>query len=420
MANQDASFFMPVSESCIGTRADLFFGLRGASRFYNEVVVPGIAGVRFVRQLSWAVAALSISEQIKKPPVTIIANGIEALGSKLEWEINQNYSFRGMRAFKRYSDEWTFEKLSTRQGYVYVPYRVSTVRALPQFTGLGMALGGAFRYNDMELSEIGRDLAAVILDGKGGGKEKIRSFIVPWVRGVREIANKKALTYALSPSSPTVDEQKIVLNCLMTVVELPFGLPNDAERRLRLVEFASVKQKIPFMDWLQVKNSLHAKQVRVAQNFEEYRNAILNLYSTCTNELSNIGAIGVEELVSRAPIDLAFQKLTDRAKIYTESAQDICPHSDAMLHAGNAQRGNNPAFLKELVQLDDRILRLVDGKICKGALFRNMQNEIEDEDGIADEDGSVQELGDAVEKFPHHRLAQFYALLSDCGVGGGL
>ncbi len=425
MPDPRGSFFIPAAESYSSARADLFFGLRGASRFYNETVVPGIAGVRFVRQLSWSVMALGLAEQIKTPRVTSIANGIEALGSKLAWRSDpSNFPFRGKRAFNRDPYEWSFRKLGTRQGYVQVPYRMSTVRALPQGLGLGLALAGASRFNDMELSDIGRELAELTLQGRGRGNEKIGRFLLQWIKGDREMGNWNALTNALSPACPDNVERDIVLNCIKTVVKLPPGLPEDPDRRLRLVRFATQGPGTPFLSWLAGESPEHARQVTVAEYFEAYRRALLGLYAACTKELFTLESIGLSHLAVCPGVAGAFQILTDTARNYLKSASD-CPHADAIRQAEHAAGADHPAFLKELVSLESRILCLVDGKVSRGGLYRNMLEE--DSDDLENPDFENSDLEDAADDlplalalFPHHRLTQFYSLLADCGLGGAL
>lgn len=422
MPEPQVSFFIPTSESYFSARADLFFGLRSASRFYNEIVVPGIAGVRFVRQLSWSVMALGLAEQIKTPRVTAIANGIEALGAKLAWKTDTlNFRFRGKRAFNRAPDEWSFRKLGTKQGYVQVPYRMSTVRALPQGSGLGLALAGASRFNDMELSDIGRQLAEVTLQGKGGGNEKIVNFLLQWIKSGREMGNWNALTNALSPVCPTKEEKDVVLNCIKTVVKLPSGFL-DPDRRLRLVKFAAQGSDTPFLPWLTRVSPDHAKQVAVAQHFEAYRSAILGVYAACTKELAALESIGLSSLAVRPGVTGAFQLLTKTARGYLQSAGD-CPHADAIRQAEHAAGADRATFLKELVSLEGRILCLVDGKVSRGGLYRNMLEEYPDDLENPDlEDPDLEDaaaiLSPASVQFPHHRLTQFYALLADCGLGG--
>ena len=43
------------------SRVDLTFNLNDAIRYHREMTVPGIGGLSFVRQLSWAVMGISLS-----------------------------------------------------------------------------------------------------------------------------------------------------------------------------------------------------------------------------------------------------------------------------------------------------------------------------------------------------------------------
>jgi len=91
------------------TRITLNFGLGRADRQLNELVVPQLGRIWFVRQLSWPVAALSLGERVRettnvKP--SAISHGLEALGCKLEWNKNPDSErILGKRAFGRDTDE---------------------------------------------------------------------------------------------------------------------------------------------------------------------------------------------------------------------------------------------------------------------------------------------------------------------------
>ena len=56
------NWFIPALEEFQSERALLHLGLNGAVRHYRELIVPGIGGVWFVRQLSWAVAGIALAK----------------------------------------------------------------------------------------------------------------------------------------------------------------------------------------------------------------------------------------------------------------------------------------------------------------------------------------------------------------------
>ncbi len=123
------SFLVPTIDEFDTQRADISLGLRRATRYYSELVAPGIGGAWRVRHVSWAVAGIYM-EQVhigkNKPKSMTIANAIEALGNKTAWDVNKDHNGRvdfkvlGIQAFKRNPDEWEFAKLRQKNYYVQI------------------------------------------------------------------------------------------------------------------------------------------------------------------------------------------------------------------------------------------------------------------------------------------------------------
>lgn len=417
----DGDFFIPVADTYNVSRADLFFGLRRAVRFYNEVVVPGIAGVHFIRQLSWAAGALHLRNSgAEKLPYSAIkiANGIEALGCKLAWgHDREKYHFRGVRAFARNEDELSFKVLSTQSGYVQIPYRMATVRALPEFSGLGLVREGTMRFNQMELTAKGEEFAEIFLGGSkvGRGGGSVGSFLGEWLRGKRAVgenASHCVLYKALGPDVPSSQEQKTVIECLKTVVTLPSDLHEDPDRRIRLVEYFAGQQNEPFLDWAKRTNNAYAVQLLAAQAFDEFRKGIQTFYAACTGELDTLPAdMSLQELSGKQNVEKSFNELVTKSKAYIDAAKEVCEHQDSIRQAEAFVKDKIMECSKQLIAMDDRILTLVDNKVTRGPLYRNMLGTEED----MDEAGDLSELPQDTD-LPHSRLTQLRWLLRDCGV----
>lgn len=420
--SSETYFLIPAAESYGGTRADLSFGLRRAARYYNEVVVPGIAGVWFVRQLSWATAALRLREKLaggsRAPSAIRIANGIEALGCKLSWNGNRDdYHRKGVRAFGRNPDDWSFRLLSTQRGYVQTPYRMSTVRALPEEVGLGFAQGSTTLFNRMWLTKRGEELADSLLHGCRVGNAALESFLVGWIKGEREVgkyAPLPRLHEGLGPYVPTDEEKKTVLKALKTVATLPGDLPPDPDRRFRLVEYFSQPPTEPILDWIERRNSDHARQTKAACAFDSYREAIDSFYAECTGVIAlHDRGLSLRECAAFQNITDLFDDLEDSARTFLTAAREGCEHPDALNSASAVLRDGTVGTLRNLVMMDDRILCLVDDKVCRGPLFRTMQEtESQDDETDLKQQGTPDDL-------PHVKLIQLRSLLAGCGVTGG-
>ncbi len=73
-----SEWFIPAKEEFQSLRALWTLGLNRAIRYYRELVVPGIGGVWFVRQLSWAAADIALAREHHIKPAKV-ANAIKAL-----------------------------------------------------------------------------------------------------------------------------------------------------------------------------------------------------------------------------------------------------------------------------------------------------------------------------------------------------
>ncbi|MCF6156157.1 MAG: hypothetical protein E3K36_13140 [Candidatus Brocadia sp.] len=221
-------WFIPEMEEFETQRALLNLNLNKAIRYYRELVVPGIGGVWFVRQMSWAVAGIQLVQEINSFGPVKIANAIEALACKLVWEQDQNQGVRGKRAFNKYRDARSFKEISQPKYYVRIPYRSSTVRAL---SGLGLTRGT--RFNSMELEPNGLVLAEAFLNQKKGGQggKSVRNAITDWIGG--DEIGKGNIVDGLWRDGVTGEEKQISRDRLRADSKDSLA---DRGRRARLIE----------------------------------------------------------------------------------------------------------------------------------------------------------------------------------------
>lgn len=236
-------WFAPESDVPTGGRLNLDFGMRSSDLFFRERVVPGIGGAWFVRQLSWACAALALhaKQGVRRGPrATDIAHAIEALGSKRAWWAEEESNrINGVRAFQRDEDDFSFATLSRRKNYVQVTHRQGAVRALRGEPSLGLAVGG--RFDGLALLPPGQDLADAFLYqpvGKGGAA--LEGKLLAWIAGA-DVGEAPSLVNALSPSRPSKAEYEVVRRRLCGLTD-PAGTT-----RARLAKIVDVP-KLPDLD----------------------------------------------------------------------------------------------------------------------------------------------------------------------------
>jgi len=406
------AWFIPVpEESDESQRATLDLELNKARRHYRELVVPGIGGVGFVRQLSWAVAGIMLAQERRKSAISI-ANAIEALACKLEWRENEKPNrIKGKRAFQRYEDALGFKQLTQRKYYVLVPFRVSTSRAL---VGLGLAQGT--RFNSMTLTEEkGEALAGLLLNQQSGeeGGHFLRTILSNWIDAGTEPPGCRlnALPRLLSPNKPTAHEKKLV--GLRLSAAFP---PGDFRRHLLIKAFGSRKTQPDTKDILDKLGETQRMQIETALAFDELHDAAQQLVHSCVTSLGN-GAENhpLETLASKKKDEL--DALGTKAEAFLDKLHQspASSHRDAERFAQTIQSSDNTTRLKEVVERDGNILALSDANICRGHLFATLHDKLtrKGKPSDATTDGTDSE-DEYTESSSEKKITQLFSLWRDC------
>lgn len=398
-------FALAPSESTI-QRITLDFGLRGANLYFQELVVPGIGGVRFVRQLSWALAGIRMCAEIGgSARATVIANAIEALGCKAEFvaggdEVSDRVL--GRRAFGRDGpDVKTFRDLSQREHYVQNTFRASATRALRDDVGLGLAKGG--RFDSFELTPIGDEIAKALLDSGrvGRGGRQLRSWLISWVNG-DSLQSWTSVRTALSPDLPNELEQRLARSRLLDVA----GAAGERRRAVaELINRADFPGVDAVIDGLRDKgDAAYADDVRLAQAFGLVLDAAVDVITELSDALDHAGSLALDAAAARTRKPLATLK---KASLRYLAQAERAPrgHPDANRFAMLASTADDDVLLATLIQREGRVVDLLDGVVHKGPLFRNLLGAINDNED--DDDGAD------VARERTFRLANFHGLLRD-------
>jgi hypothetical protein len=249
------TWFLPAPITLPGSRIDGTLGLRRVLRASHERVVPGIGGLRFVRQASWACAAIDLSQGLRQKASTNIrvANALEALACKLVFHSGgkvdgEEWKVRGVtRLGINHSEpsQWAYPHLREPKNYVSQPIRQSTTASLTEDLGLGFVKAGPMRFNAMELSERGSDLASAFL-GQRASRAYLRTVLTQWLSapsaqasGKTIMAARDALLNTLRPGVASDDECEVVRRCLAAPLNEKQAdrMLGDRHRRTRLYEW---------------------------------------------------------------------------------------------------------------------------------------------------------------------------------------
>jgi hypothetical protein len=387
------NWFIPEPDEFPSQRALLNLQLGKAIRAYRERVVPGIAGVWFVRQLSWAVAGITLAENVHYHS-SVIANSIEALAGKLEWKNEENFSGRGLRAFNRDGNEMMdFKNLSNKDHYVQITYRMSTVNAL---VGLGLADGR--RFNSMKLTPVGDRLAEVFLSQKKGGKggKSIEKALIGWIRGEDEIRKLDGL----GRNWATEDEKEIVINRLYSDVSDPMKY-----RQNLISAFGRYSSNFPGLTKIkkELKDSTQVDDIETSEAFDKMLTSAQESIHICAGILEMKKQNRVTLLVNEKILKLKLDSLEKHSQRFLRSKGYIHPSSKEF---AIEQKADLEERLVKLIQRDGNILVHSGNKVCKGPLFDHYK-EIDTTESTEDDVGT--ENSSTVNK-----VRQLFSLLGDC------
>ena len=411
------NWFIPEMEEFETQRALLNLNLNKAIRYYRELIVPGIGGVWFIRQLSWAVAGIRLAQEIHYHKPVKIANAIEALACKLAWNKHPDgnpQGIRGKRAFDKYKDQdaWSFKELSQPKYYVRIPFRSSTVRAL---SGLGLTEGS--RFNSMELTENGSRLAGAFLSQKKGGRggKSVGESIKDWISG-DEIGNPGGIIVdGLWRDGVTDEEKQITLVRLMATANDSLA---DSGRRAHLIKaFGNCNKVNDELDLDSVKKNLQPDQVfeiETAQAFDELLKTGRELIYECAKiiDKDNIRVVGkLADKVDKMPEKLP-KELRSAAKRFLECANKSKKgHADAANFMNEILScDNDEKLLLKVITRDGVILKSAEGnKIEKGPLFSRRK---EMDEGAGNEIRG--EFAGMDESSTEYKVRQLFELWRNC------
>ena len=385
-------WFIPAPEDFPSQRALLHFGLNKAVRYYRELIVPGIGGVWFVRQISWAMAGIKLAEQLNYKPAKI-ANAIEALSGKLEWKNSEKYNGKGTRAFQRKPKDWKFKQLSTKQYYVQITYRMAAVRAL---TGLGLVTGT--RFNSMELTQAGSELAKIFLNQKGCGKggSILENMLKKWIQG-NGISKSGNIVSCLCKTNALSDEKQIVLNRLMAEES------GSSRRKELIAAFGHSTVNMPNLKIIKERlKQAYVNDITTAMAFDAILEGARELIYQQAEHINK----NIKNSKSHPELKKKLNDFRGKMDLFSETTGQ--KHSDAENFVAEMKDiKNNTALLEKLVARDGNILMLSNNKIVKGLLFDHRKD-------IKHDSAETKNQNELEESSTINKINQLFILWRDC------
>lgn len=407
-----SAWFSPAPSEITVSRISLDFGLRPADLFFRELVVPELGRVWFVRQISWAVAALALHEELqlsrlRPPKPTRICHGIEALACKLEYvpdPADRSTRILGTRAFgrDRHGEIWAFDRLRQATNYVRNTHRQAATRAIREVRengeggGLGFARGS--RFDLLELEPVGRDLAQAFLEQRvGRGGTSLRNWLLGWLGGDGERdgeAEKKldSIIKALSPEHATNEERAIVHSRL-------FGASTRAsEKRRRLATALGRAVTLPDIESVVVARLREAGYREQAYQIVAAR-ALGAMLDRARDAIANLtravepgrGGMKFATLVSDSAVRKCLRNLRVAAKSYLEKAGTAEVNEATSRSFANAVvAADDSEAIRLLVRRAGEVLGVAGGSIVRGPLFRIVDEAMDETSDLEDGAESIE------------------------------
>lgn len=371
-------------------------GLGSAVRFFNEQAVPGIGGVWYGKQLWHAILGVALASKVKASgqnmPNIKCANAIEALACWLALDGNKwqaDSRLRGATKLRGASD-LSFKAVSKPNFYVTQPMRMATVQVLP---ALGLVQSDATRFNQYQLSE--HCLRRFDLGDKsysGYGRE-VLEHIYQWSQGKREAhtGRHKAFFYkALSPLEP-MDEP---LRRLLTDVLHSGGETEphaSKQRRRNALQWVEGLRQQPeqALNWNHRPTMLdveHWHDLQTGAVFFALRDQsleVLDALESRLGALQNGRSFDLSKSTLPQSVKVALVELRKLASAYLALGHG---ESIALQFSRECSAETDAAIVRNLVERDGRVLRLMGSVVLPGPAFEGGSNANNTETDTTDEE----------------------------------
>jgi hypothetical protein len=388
-------------------------GVGAAVRAFNEMAVPGLGGAWFVRQLYLATLGVAVGESARRRGARVtnieVANALEAMGC---WHAIRRNGLAGdprLRGTEKLpkKPEMSFATFRKPGFYVTQPMRMASVQAV---RALGLVEAQGDRFNAYRISHAGSAFLDAAFEGipRPGNVKSQLDFLASWACGDNRGMNTDSVRLALSPAEEVSTAAR---TCLKEALVLGSG--DDGRRRAGLLAW--------FDELQHGKASWGARgkpRQLGAQHWDELQAGRL-FFQLRTSALAVLDAVEVE-LAARGgrkqkPGDLCAPKVRDALAVLRGRAHAFHAHGfedaddiGASDFSGECMNEDCARLLESLVDRDQRVLRMQDGRVVPGVAFKK--------DARAGEDGDLAGTDKVETRLPgglSFRVRNFYLLNLD-------
>ena len=378
-------------------------------RHFNELAVPGLGGVWFLKQVYLALLGVEVAARLRESGTSyrniLVANAIEALACGLSLE---NYSgdsrIRGSRKLSGERD-YLFKTVKHPNFYVSQPMRMATVQTL---WSLGLVDGQSARFNSFTPNAQGRFFLEAC------DAEPVLSSLTTWMRSnqrVRSIAEALSPCTSLPKSAATVFFNRFQIS----------DKPEDARKRsnaLSLIRrldrektMLSLKRKPPEL------GAEHWRDILAGAALFETRNlaweVLDEIEKSFVNEGSNVAeSVTLAQAAASARETITHLKESAAAFLADKSFLPIEAEATAFCRECNAKSGLD--IVRALVIRDGAGMIFRDDKIVPGLAFRGSEDR--EEADVTDSEEQTEGLEDLELPLPNqisYRFRNLFLLNAD-------
>lgn len=404
-------------ETVASERRTRTLGLGAAVRAFNDLAVPGMGGVWFGKQLFLATLGVAVGERARERKQRLdnikVANAIEALAC---WMFHQKSGglrddrVRGIQKLAGVRGQPVFATFAQPGFYVSQPMRMATVQAVK---ALGLVHSSSERFNSYGCTDVGMAfIRAAIGQHRPHGRDAV-DVLVDWVGGRDFNVATEPMRAILSPALPLPPDAVDYLSELMVSGDGS----GPARRRAAMHWIGDVAGK-PGSSEAEKPSALsdeHWHDVQAGTLFFE-------LQANAYNVLDAVERVVAAGQGAPLGLELAFTPVVgDAVAALRACASRYLAHGflDLALTGANefayaCASASDRHVVKELLERDERVLRLRDEMIAPGPAFDQGLGI----DDVPAEDPDMPPLPESTGDFPlpkgvSYRLRNLYLLNLD-------
>jgi hypothetical protein len=391
-------------ENVLAERRTRTLNVGATVRKFNELAVPGLGAVWFLKQLLLATLGVAVAEQVREKSRRNcsnieVANAIEALACWLSLNANGWAATSQVRGAQKMQGKkhLTYSTVKKSSFYVTQPMRMATVQGL---AALSLVDAESVRFNSFRTSDIGQEFLQLAFAGYRPFKRGVVEALVTWVTGEREeVHSSDDLFQAIAP---TVELQKKAKEFIHE--RLVHGRPEDARRRQNALQamasLVNSGMSIGATSGAASGGSLnedsenlffsdeHWRDIVAGSRFFSIRNKALSVLdrieSTVQDRTSQNIQAGEAALILKEDLLL----LKEKARKFIDFAHDPSIALEATQFARECCEADGEQVIGHLVSRDGVGLRFRERMIVPGPAFQGRFAEREESIASADEQGA--------------------------------